>query len=505
MSESQTELIHRVLEGGVAAQHPAQVVPDALVGPATAQESNALQQAIVAVACWSLNDIRFEFDSSFVLPQAANELPHLAFLRRLHPDAPLSVFGHADPVGSDEYNKTLSGRRAQAIYGLLVRDASLWEDLAAHPFGGDQWGVKMTQTMLEAVGFSPGAIDGQQGPETTEALRQFQNEQGLTPDGVAGPQTRSSLFLAYMDVLCRDETDQPFQFAPADFLAQGSDGGGKGDYQGCGEFNPLLMFSQEENARFEQADDKTARNRENAPNRRVIVFLFRPGSRSDPGRWPCPRVKEGTAACRKRFFVDAPARRTFQAQRRVFEQTHDTFACRFYQRIAGRSPCEGILASTLRVMVHNRYGVPRPGIEVEVLYNTGEIATATTDGNGLLVVPIKGTHETARIRYNITDTDPIEVHDKEFFIDLKSIESDEGVRRRLYNLGYLLESTEKALRNGLLSFQATYGLEETGQADAPTRDKLVSVHDGPESLVPEVDLPEGPLDDSDLLAGGYPP
>ena len=79
------------------------------------------------------------------------------------------------------------------------------------------------------------------------------------------------------------------------------------------------------------------------------------------------------------------------------------------------------------------------------------------------------------------------------------------MRRRLYNLGYLVESTEKGLRNALLSFQATYTLEQTGQADQPTRDKLVSVHDGPESLVPEFDAPEGPLDDSSLLAGGSPP
>jgi len=32
-----------------------------------------------------------------------------------HPACPLSVFGHADPVGSDDYNKALSGRRAMAV------------------------------------------------------------------------------------------------------------------------------------------------------------------------------------------------------------------------------------------------------------------------------------------------------------------------------------------------------------------------------------------------------
>ena len=43
----------------------------------------------------------------------------LSRLRKTHPGAPLSVFGHADPVGDPSSNKRLSGHRAESIYGDL--------------------------------------------------------------------------------------------------------------------------------------------------------------------------------------------------------------------------------------------------------------------------------------------------------------------------------------------------------------------------------------------------
>lgn len=53
--------------------------------------------------------------------------------------------------------------------------------------------TKILQAALVAAGFDPGAIDGATGPRTRSALRAFQAAQGLTPDGMAGPQTRALL------------------------------------------------------------------------------------------------------------------------------------------------------------------------------------------------------------------------------------------------------------------------------------------------------------------------
>lgn len=51
------------------------------------------------------------------------------------------------------------------------------------------------QRALVAAGYRPGAIDGQIGPRTKEAIRDFQRARGLVVDGVPGPQTLAALGL----------------------------------------------------------------------------------------------------------------------------------------------------------------------------------------------------------------------------------------------------------------------------------------------------------------------
>src|SRR5574340_250738 len=307
------------LEGSASGPHT-RVEHLLRVGPATAGQKNTFRPAIYPVACWRIDDLRFEFDSSFIRPQARKEFRKLRVLHRDNPGAPFSVFGHADPSGSDDYNKRLSGRRAQAVYAALVRDPDLWEAIYSDPFLGDQWGNESVQTMLAALGYPN--------------LKAFQQANSITPSGQNNHGTRGKLFLAYMDFLCGD-----LKLEKGDFLARGADPKGKGDYQGCTEFNPALLFSKQENAALEK--DKPKRNEENAPNRRVMIFLFRKGSYVSPGKWPCPRVGEGIAGCKKRWWSDGETRRSFQALRRKYEDTQDTFACRFYDRLASGSPCEG--------------------------------------------------------------------------------------------------------------------------------------------------------------------
>ena len=56
--------------------------------------------------------------------------------------------------------------------------------------------VKRLQRRLSEVGFNPGAIDGDFGTATEQALMAFQLGQGLLADGVAGPRTLGALGLA---------------------------------------------------------------------------------------------------------------------------------------------------------------------------------------------------------------------------------------------------------------------------------------------------------------------
>jgi hypothetical protein len=331
---------HSTTQGGAASSQPLGDVDAACVATTTADGRNTLREALVPVASWRMDDLRFQFDSSFIRPEAADEFALLAVLAKEHPEAPIALFGHADPVGDDDYNKKLSGRRVTSVYAVLTRDTELWEDLYSHPHGRDEWGTRTIQLILQDRGHSPGAIDGVVGEQTRAAVKAFQGENGLAVDGVAGPKTREKLFLAYMDAHCRDEAGEPFILEKGDFLGQGADGDGRGDYQGCSEFNPVRMFSQEEDQRLRQAANHTERNRENAPNRRVVALLFRPGTAVPLDKWPCPAATAGDSDCRKRFWSDAATRRSFQAERREYPETRDTFACRFYDRIAGDSLIE---------------------------------------------------------------------------------------------------------------------------------------------------------------------
>jgi hypothetical protein len=61
---------------------------------------------------------------------------------------------------------------------------------AAVPAAGN---VKAIQTLLQKLGYDPGKIDGQSGPQTLAAIKKFQQANGLKPDGVAGPKTQAAM------------------------------------------------------------------------------------------------------------------------------------------------------------------------------------------------------------------------------------------------------------------------------------------------------------------------
>jgi hypothetical protein len=80
---------------GTAADHPGRETQPFLVAPTTENAFNVLSLDLVAVACLKLQDILFEFDSSFPNRKVATMLSQLPALRERHRNAR----GVAPPLG----------------------------------------------------------------------------------------------------------------------------------------------------------------------------------------------------------------------------------------------------------------------------------------------------------------------------------------------------------------------------------------------------------------------
>jgi hypothetical protein len=368
--------IHAVSALSTAGNHAEPPADPVLVAASIGREFNTFRARLIPKACFKLEDNNFEFDSSFVTVITFDAGPLKTLLDR-HPGSKLSIFGHADPVGRDDYNKMLSGRRAQAIFGMLIRDVQLWEELYFNhdkSSGKDEWGVRSIKLMLNRVGPArAGSIDGTLDEPTRKALRDFEEQQGLPPGGFNAKKEVSSatfrkLASIYMDAICTDDDSKDFRLKTEDFLAQGRQRDGKGDFQGCGEFNPLMIFSKDEKKFFDKEENHAQRNAQNQVNRRVMILLFRPGTQVDPQKWPCPSAKEGVDGCRKRFFANGEERRSNTSERRTFQESREdptkpgTFACRFYERLLTGSPCERVL-ETVAIRLFDLDGNAMRGVE----------------------------------------------------------------------------------------------------------------------------------------------
>lgn len=66
--------------------------------------------------------VRFDFDSADISPTARAQLDALAEgIKLLSPGQVIVVEGHTDSLGSDDYNRRLSQRRAQVVKRYLVQ------------------------------------------------------------------------------------------------------------------------------------------------------------------------------------------------------------------------------------------------------------------------------------------------------------------------------------------------------------------------------------------------
>jgi outer membrane protein OmpA-like peptidoglycan-associated protein len=81
------------------------------------------------------NDILFDFDSAALRSESRTTLRELADVLARYPDQSVSVAGHTDSVGSDDYNQRLSEQRAAAVKDFLAAQGVPRGRIAAYGYG----------------------------------------------------------------------------------------------------------------------------------------------------------------------------------------------------------------------------------------------------------------------------------------------------------------------------------------------------------------------------------
>jgi len=499
---------------GKVAKHPARLHLPVLVAPSTdADTFNTIRAPLIAIACMKLPDSNFDFDSTLVLPIAADKFQRFARLRtdlvdkKTGEQAPASVFGHADNQGPNDYNSMLSAHRAAAVYAILTRDVALFDDVRNHSATGvgKFWGDRGDRKMLSFVVdpetslpfYTPPPDKKQRAKVTADAIKRFQAHLGQTQTGALTPAQRKALYGEYMDALCSLDGKPYVMDKTQDFLARGAGEKGKGDFQGCGEINPVMVFSKDEEKKYQDPKNVKERDQKNRHNRRCLVFLFRPGTKVDPKKWPCPHYgQQGFAqfeACKARRWGDHDRRLKERLDKpRWFEDHEDTFQCRFYHGIALKSPCEELAAKlwNLRMATLDDKGQPQPLPGRRYVIKAGDAKAAAlvrgrSDDDGVIPVPMfdeRGDMTLLFDGFGAKTTEDLKSDDDKWpdeddFLPFTlaggklrplvvTEEDNTGVAQRLHNLGYGPPDPDTwpdgVLKDAIKAWQRVHKREVTG-------------------------------------------
>jgi outer membrane protein OmpA-like peptidoglycan-associated protein len=83
----------------------------------------------------SMPDVLFAFNKYELKPEARERLARISGIVLAYPDLKLEIDGYTDSIGSDEYNQTLSDKRAEAVRDYLVSSGVNMNSVVAHGMG----------------------------------------------------------------------------------------------------------------------------------------------------------------------------------------------------------------------------------------------------------------------------------------------------------------------------------------------------------------------------------
>jgi outer membrane protein OmpA-like peptidoglycan-associated protein len=83
----------------------------------------------------SMPDVLFDFNKYTLKPEARERLARVSGIVLAYPDLKLQIEGYTDAIGSDEYNQTLSEKRAEAVRDYLISSGVSMNNVAAQGMG----------------------------------------------------------------------------------------------------------------------------------------------------------------------------------------------------------------------------------------------------------------------------------------------------------------------------------------------------------------------------------
>jgi outer membrane protein OmpA-like peptidoglycan-associated protein len=83
----------------------------------------------------SMPDVLFDFNKYTLKPEARERLARISGIVLAYPDLKLQIEGYTDAIGSDEYNQTLSEKRAESVRDYLVSSGVSMNSVAAQGMG----------------------------------------------------------------------------------------------------------------------------------------------------------------------------------------------------------------------------------------------------------------------------------------------------------------------------------------------------------------------------------
>ncbi len=83
----------------------------------------------------SMPDVLFDFNKYTLKPEARERLARISGIVLAYPDLKLQIEGYTDSIGSDEYNQTLSEKRAEAVRDYIVTSGVNMNNVVAQGMG----------------------------------------------------------------------------------------------------------------------------------------------------------------------------------------------------------------------------------------------------------------------------------------------------------------------------------------------------------------------------------